>query len=140
MSRTFKIENVTKISGCPTKKPPTSRYVSDTPVAAAKKAHTMLCNRKRIKGSCVFIITMAETTQGSAKKSYTYKVTRSKLSEPVELDNGVIFEYETTAYKTKPRKTKHKCSRSRGPMSNPRKRSTKRSRKRSTKRSRKRSQ
>ena len=135
MSRTFTIHNVTKIDGCSTKKPRNSRYLNDNPMSAAKKAHTVLCNRKRIHGSCTLIITMRETTAGSAKKLYTYKVTRSKLSEPVELDNGVTFEYETTAHKTKPRKTHKKCSRSRGPMN----RSRKRSRRRSTKRSRRRS-
>ena len=137
MSRTFTIHNVTKIDGCPTKKPRHSRYFNEDPMSAAKKAHTVLCNRKRIHGSCTLIMTMRETTSGSAKKLFTYKVTRSKLSEPVELDNGVVFKYETTAHKAKPRKTTKKCSKSAGPMR--RRRSHKRSRKTSRKRSRKRS-
>ena len=72
MSRTFTIHNVTKIDGCPTKKPRHSRYFNEDPMSAAKKAHTVLCNRKRIHGSCTLIITMRETTSGSAKKLFTY--------------------------------------------------------------------
>ena len=107
-NRTFTISSATTVKGCKTKIPRNSRYLG-TAVAAAKKAHTVLCGRKRIKGSCTFIITMRETTQGSAKKLYTYKVTRRLLDEPVELDNGVSFDYEVIAKKATRKKKSKNC-------------------------------
>ena len=97
--RSFKVESVTTVRGCPTKFNHDSRYMSTTPVGAAKKAHTYLCNRKNIKGACTLIVTVTETTRDSKGKSFTYKVTRRRLSEPVVLKNGATFQYETTAHK-----------------------------------------
>ena len=134
MSRTFTIHQATKTNGCPTKVPSNSRYNNDQPSQAAKKALTSLCNRKRIRGSCALIITMKETTAGSAKKLYTYKVTRSKLDEPVVLDNGATFEYETHVRKARPRKTSRSCKKSSGRIARSRRTSRKRSRKQSGRR------
>jgi len=107
--RTFTIHDATTIKGCKTKIPHESRYHSSSAAGAAKKAHTVLCGRKRIRGSCTFIITMRETTQGSNKKHYTYKVTRRLLDDPVELDNGVTFEYEVITRKAHPKKKSRNC-------------------------------
>jgi len=116
-SRTFTIASATTINGCPTKKPRNSRYHSSSAEGAAKKAHTVLCGRKRIKGACTFILTMRETTQGSNKKLYTYKVTRHRLDEPVELPSGISYEYEVVAKKVrKPQKSRNCRKQSRGRM------------------------
>ena len=109
LNRTFTIHEATTIKGCKTKVPHESRYHSSNAESAAKKAHTILCGRKRIKGSCTFIITMRETTQGSVKKLYTYKVTRRRLADSVELDNGVVFDYETIAKKARKKKKSKSC-------------------------------
>jgi hypothetical protein len=135
-NRTFTIHEATTIKGCRTKVPHESRYHSSNASDAAKKAHTTLCGRKRIKGSCTFIITMRETTQGSVKKLYTYKVSRRRLTDPVELDSGVTFEYETIAKKAHQKKKSKNCRRqSPGRI---RKRKSKRHRKRKSKRHRRR--
>jgi hypothetical protein len=42
------------------------------------------------------IITVEETTQGSAGKRWTYKLTREKLATPIEL-NGRKIEYKPVA-------------------------------------------
>ena len=115
--RTFTIHEVTTVHGCKTKKPHNSRYHSSTPESAAKKAHTVLCGRKNVKGTCTFIITMRETTQGSNRKLYTYKVSRHKLDEPVELSNGVVFDHKVVARKAKSKKKSKNCRhQSSGPM------------------------
>ena len=108
-NRTFTIHDATTVNGCRTKIPHNTRYNSSTAEAAAKKAHTVLCARKNVKGVCTFVITMRETTQGSSKKLSTYKVTRRKLEEPVELSNGVIFEHEVIARKAHPKKKSRNC-------------------------------
>jgi len=109
--RTFTIHTVTTVNGCVTKKPKSTRYHSSSAIGAAKKAHTVLCARKRTKGTCTFLITMRETTQGSNKKLYTYKVSRHLLDEPVELNSGVTFEYEVVAKKARTKKKSKKCRR-----------------------------
>jgi len=108
-NRTFTIHDATTVNGCRTKIPHESRYNSSSAEGAAKKAHTVLCGRKHVKGTCTFIITMRETTQGSNKKLYTYKVTRHKLKDPVELSNGVMFEHEVIARKARPKKKSRNC-------------------------------
>ena len=108
-NRTFTIHDATTVNGCRTKIPHNTRYNSSSAEAAAKKAHTVLCGRKHVKGMCTFVITMRETTQGSSKKLYTYKVTRRKLEEPVELSNGVVFEHEVIARKAHPKKKSRHC-------------------------------
>jgi hypothetical protein len=108
-NRTFTIHDATTVNGCRTKIPHESRYNSSSAEGAAKKAHTVLCGRKHVKGVCTFIITMRETTQGSNKKLYTYKVTRHKLEDPVELSNGVMFEHEVIARKAHRKKKSRNC-------------------------------
>ena len=43
---------------------------------------------KNIRGRCAFYVTIQETTQGSDKKQYTYKLIRVKLDEPIVLGEG----------------------------------------------------
>ena len=108
-NRTFTIHDATTVNGCRTKIPHNTRYNSSSAEGAAKKAHTVLCGRKNVKGVCTFIITMRETTQGSNKKLSTYKVMRRKLDDPVELSNGVLFEHEVIARKAHPKKKSRHC-------------------------------
>ena len=114
--RSFKVESVMTTKGCPTKFNHDSRYISKTPVGAAKKAHTYLCNRKNIRGSCTLVITVSETTRDSNNKEFTYKVTRRRLKEPVVLANGARFDYETKAHKHSKLARGKSCKQSRGKM------------------------
>jgi hypothetical protein len=122
--RSFKITHASTVNGCKTKIPHHTRYISSSPKAAAKKALTTLCSRKSIHGKCTLIITVKETTNDSPKKSFTYKVSRTKLDKPVVLANGVTFHYKTSAHKASPRKPSRRCRRqSPGRMRRSRKRS-----------------
>ena len=114
--RNFKVVSVTTTKGCPTKFNHDSRYHSRTPVGAAKKAHTYLCNRKNIRGSCTLVITVCECGRDSKQKEFTYKVTRRRLKEPVVLSNGATFEYETKAHKHSKLPKGKSCKQSRGKM------------------------
>jgi len=67
--RSFKVESVMTSRGCPTKFNNDSRYISKTPMNAAKKAYTYLCNRENIRGPCTLVITVLETTRSSNKKT-----------------------------------------------------------------------
>ena len=109
--RFFKITHASTVNGCKTKIPHHTRYMSSSPKSAAQKALTTLCSRKSIHGKCTLYITVTETTNGSHKKSYTYKVSRTKLDEPVQLANGVTFHYKTSAHKAHPRKPSRSCRR-----------------------------
>ena len=114
--RTFTTEAVHKIDGCPTKfynKGYTGRYESRNPVSAAKKAATQLCRVKKIVGTCVLIITVRETTQGSIRKEFTYKVSRKK--KEILGPFGNKFENIAKSFDvTKLSKCKKKRSKSRG--------------------------
>ena len=101
--RTFTIHDARHSDGCATKfanKDYTGVYVSRSHGAAASKAFTQLCGVKDIKGQCSLYISMRETTQGSAKKIFHYKVTRVKLAKPVELA-GRKIEYMNKIKKAK---------------------------------------
>lgn len=83
------------------------RYLCSTPAGAAKKAFNELARKKMSKSkskskskSCTkrsikMVIKIRETTEGSKKKEYTYKVKRVTLKEPrvVELKNGGTITY-----------------------------------------------
>lgn len=91
--RTFTIHDAKHVDGCHTKfknKDYSGVYVSSSPGGAAKKALTQLCRVKKIHGQCALFITVRETTQGSSKKQFTYKLNRVKLSKPLELKGRVI--------------------------------------------------
>jgi len=71
------------------------RYISKDPVSAAKKA-----GRQHIKRSIkkAKVITIRETTNGSAKKEYTYKVKKVNLKCPIIIKRK---DGSTTVYKRK---------------------------------------
>ena len=97
--RSFTVVNATKHDGCLTKFKE-GRYISSSPFGAAKKAFTELCRVKNIKGVCTFIITVQETTEGSNKKKFSYKLNRKKLAKPIirlkGTKNEFLIHYETT--------------------------------------------
>jgi len=70
------------------------RYVSKTPQAAALKMHNRKCRDKK-SNYCVMTITLRETTRGSAKKDFSYKVLKRKLSTPKTL-KGRVVKFKTT--------------------------------------------
>ena len=72
------------------------RYLSDIPSRAAAKAFNKACKFLGKKGSASMIVKLTETTAGSQKKTFTYKVRRVK--EPREvIRNGIpiIYMYTT---------------------------------------------
>jgi hypothetical protein len=90
----------------------TGRYLCSTPAGAAKKAFNELARKKMSKSksksksrsknkkrSLKMVIKIQETTEGSNKKEYTYRVKRVTLKEPrvVELKNGetITYRYDT---------------------------------------------
>tara|TARA_B100001093_G_scaffold518736_1_gene604709 strand:+ start:1974 stop:2384 length:411 start_codon:yes stop_codon:yes gene_type:complete len=89
--RSFTINDARHAEGCSSKfknKDYTGDYVNNNPNSAAAKAVTQLCRIKKIKGSCTLYVEMRETTQGSKKKLYKYKVTRKKLATPGPFGNN----------------------------------------------------
>ena len=97
--RSFTVIDAGKHGGCKTKFRG-GLYKSRNPQAAAKKAFRELCRVKRIRGVCTLVITIKETTQGSPKKAFSYKLNRHKLKVPKVIKIGnteVVYEYESTA-------------------------------------------
>ena len=126
--RSFQVSNVQNIDGCPTKFRK-GRYLSANPNGAAKKAFNGLCNLKRIKGKCTFLVTVRETTSGSNKKEFTYKLNRTRLSKPLVMMEGTDKEfriyYEIRSHSTKNLpKCKSGRKRTRGPMKHKSRRSS----------------
>ena len=101
--RSFTIVDVTKHGGCRTKFTG-GLYKSRTPVGAARKAFTRFCKFKRIRGVCTLFVTVRETTKGSAKKVFRYKLNRHKLAKPlVRRPKGgkeFVIQYRSTAKAT----------------------------------------
>ncbi len=99
-NRSFTVVDARGTDGCATKyavKGHGGRY-HGTHSRAAVKAFNILCKVKKIKGQCAMIITVRETTQGSAGKELSYKCRREKLAKPLTLPNGVTIEYQTVAH------------------------------------------
>jgi hypothetical protein len=97
--RSFMVVDAGKHGGCKTKFK-SGLYKSRNPAAAAKKAFKELCRVKRIRGVCTLVITIKETTQGSTKKAFSYRLRRHKLKVPKVIKIGnteVVYEYESTA-------------------------------------------
>jgi len=114
--RTFTVHEARKSDGCPTKfknKDYSGVYVSNGPAGAAKKALTQLARVKKSKGQFSLYLTMRETTQGSKKKQLSYKVTREKLKEPLEL-KGRLIEYQNKAKSVKSVPKGQSCAKSSG--------------------------
>jgi len=77
-------------------------YKSTTPVSAAKKAITKICRQSKIHGRCTMIITIKETTRGSANKEYKYKIKRKKIDKKVvHGDAPVLHRYTMIAHAVK---------------------------------------
>lgn len=96
--RSFTIKNIS--SNKKIKSKLNGRYISKSPINAAKKALNHECRESKIKGVCTFNITIKETTEGSKKNEYTYKVKRSKLKKPLKINKGgvdIIINYKTNA-------------------------------------------
>lgn len=144
-NRTFTILDARHTDGCPTKfssKGNSGRF-GRNPSSAASKAASGLCRVKRIKGRCSLYVAVRETTQGSKKKVFRYKVTRSKRKVPVELKGRTIeYENKTKSVSSFPgcghshKSSGRKISRSRKSKKNSTKKSSKKSSK-SSKRSKK---
>lgn len=91
--RSFKIVSVIRsgkklnISG--------GRYLSSTPQGAAKKMFSHVVRNLKC-GRCTLVITLIETTQNSAHKTYVYKI--SKINSPVEIEKDgkkIIYKFKT---------------------------------------------
>jgi hypothetical protein len=92
--RSFTIESINKY-GAGRVNYTGGRFISETPSAAAKKAFTKAYHHLKAKGPMSLKICVRETTQGSLKKEYTYRVT--KKSEKVEVErNGETITYNFT--------------------------------------------
>ncbi len=94
MSRTFTIEAVyqqgkrLRITG--------GRYKSSSASSAASKAFSQVIRKKGILGRVTLEIHMRETTQGSMKKIFKYKVSRvNNSTEQVINGETIIFKYTT---------------------------------------------
>ena len=61
------------------------RYISRSSKNAAIKAFNRECRESKIRGQCTFTIVLRETTQGSKKNKYTYKMKRIKLKKPIKI-------------------------------------------------------
>jgi hypothetical protein len=80
------------------------RYKGKTPAQAASKAFTQMIKRKQdgganINGSYTGNVTVRETTQGSDKKTYSYKATRS-INKNANMEGGsedsIQYKYKNT--------------------------------------------
>ena len=71
------------------------RYVSDIPSRAAAKAFNKACKHLGRKGRASMIVKLTETTAGSSKKLFSYKVQRVKEKREV-IRNGVPIVYMYT--------------------------------------------
>ena len=80
------------------------RYIARDAIGAAKKAFNRECRQSKIKGQCTLIIILKETTQGSKKKRYVYKMKRVKLQKPIKIDRNnesITINYKTNAQRIK---------------------------------------
>lgn len=71
------------------------RYMSETPAKAAAKAFNKACQYLNKKGRASLVVKLRETTSGSDKKTYMYKVRRVKQQREV-YKNGVLVVYMYT--------------------------------------------
>lgn len=97
--RSFTVLSISRKGGCQTKGNG-GRFINKTAAGAARKAFTDLCRTKRIRGVCTLFVTMRETSQGSKKKMYSYKLQRNRLAKPLIMqegtDNEYVIEYNST--------------------------------------------
>lgn len=97
--RSFTVEKVETSSGkSKGAKNLGGRFISSTPVGAAKKVASKICSESSVKGRCVLYITLRETTRESNHKEYVYKVTR--ILDPVTIERDgveITYRYRTEA-------------------------------------------
>ena len=100
MTRSFTIIKVTDSHGARKGRSNLGgRYISSTPAAAASKAGSQICRNSRIHGRCSLYITIRETTAGSMKKEYTYKV--SRILDPIVVQRAgeeIEYRYRTEVH------------------------------------------
>jgi hypothetical protein len=108
--RSFTVSSAYHTDGCEAKfknKDYSGIYLANEPASAAKKAGTQLCRVKKIRGQCSLYVEVRETTQGSSKKTFMYKLTRKKLDEPGPFGNEYMMVTKSVDSMTK------KCKKSR---------------------------
>lgn len=88
-SRSFTIESINKY-GAGKVNYTGGRFISETPSAAAKKVFTKAYHHLKAKGPMSLKICVRETTQGSPKKEYYYRVTKKSEKVQVERDGETI--------------------------------------------------
>ena len=75
------------------------RYISKDPASAAKKAARQIIKKSVSKNGK--LISVRETTIGSSKKIYTYKVKKVKVKSPVVIERKdgtiTIYKYKIVA-------------------------------------------
>jgi hypothetical protein len=72
------------------------RYISSTPSSAAKKAFSQYYRTHKIKGKVTLEIHIKETTNGSAHKTYKYKVSKLKqINEVIRNGEKIVYSYIT---------------------------------------------
>jgi hypothetical protein len=97
--RSFTIESVQKTGGGSVRYTE-GRFMSETPSGACQKAFTKVYHHLKAKGPLSLKITMRETTQGSAKKEYNYRVTRKSHTTEVERNGEIIVYHFITKIKS----------------------------------------
>ena len=97
--RSFTIDSIQKYGGSRINYTG-GRFISETPSGAAKKAFTKAYHHTRGKGSMSCKVTIHETTSGSVKKEYTYRVTKKSEKIEVERDGEIITYNFTTKIKS----------------------------------------
>lgn len=99
MSRSFTIESISKTKGGRVNYTG-GRFISETPSASAKKAFSKAYHHLNAKGPLSLKIKIRETTQGSAHKTFDYRVTRKAEKVEVERDGEIIVYNFTTKVKS----------------------------------------
>jgi len=87
------------------------RFISKTPMNAAKKAFSKVLNKNKEKYFKMILI-IKETTKDSKKKTFTYKLSRvfKKIPEKIKIeDKEIIYNYDVFT-KFVPEPKEYRCS------------------------------
>lgn len=76
------------------------RFISETPSGASRKAFTKAYHHMNSKGAMSLKICVRETTSGSAKKEYYYRVTKKNEKTEIEKNGNIITYNFTTKIKS----------------------------------------
>lgn len=98
--RSFTIESVKKTYGGNKIRYTDGRFISETPIGAAKKVFSKVHSYLNNKGALSLIIKIRETTRGSLHKEYVYKVTKKNEKVEVERDGKMITYHFSTKVKS----------------------------------------